>query len=42
MNETIELSDYEISRLYNGWSINKGNTLITFAEGSKRRKEVKQ
>jgi len=33
----LQLSDYEIERLNKGFSVNVGNVLITFAEGSKRR-----
>jgi hypothetical protein len=33
---TVYLSDYEIERLRQGFSVNKGDILLTFAEGSSR------
>ena len=33
---TIYLSDYEIERLNDGYSVNVAGNLITFATGSKR------
>lgn len=42
MNEetkTLELNDFQVEKLYNGYSININKTIITFALGSKRRLE---
>jgi len=37
---TIELTDYQIDRLFEGFSVNVDGTLITFAEGSQRRCKI--
>jgi hypothetical protein len=39
---TIYLDDFDIYQLNNGFSVKKQDILITFAEGSKRYKEVKE
>jgi len=36
MTKTIQISDFELSKLNDGYSVQIGDTLITFAEGSKR------